>query len=93
MNYKIEYPTPLDEIKDEYNDNIDVCVSIDGKAYTFVVVTLENLKTAHWLNENGYVTPGAPPLIVEKLANETIEALLEELVKDETLLKRYGSDL
>lgn len=44
MNYTIFYPTPLSEIHDITNDNIDICVQADnGKRYTFVVTTPKNL--------------------------------------------------
>ncbi len=37
---KIIYPTPLDEIVDPFNDNIDVLVELDdGNCYTTVVIT------------------------------------------------------
>lgn len=93
MQYSIKYPTPLDKIKDIYNDNIDICVQVKHKNYTFVIATIENLKESVWLNKEGYVTPSAPILIVEKLTNEIIEALMMELFKDKALVEIYGKDL
>jgi len=92
MQYTIYYPTSLDKIENLYNDNIDVCVQVKRKNYTFVVATIENLKEPIWLDKKGYVTP-APILIVEKLTKESIEALLEELFKDKTLVDIYGKDI
>ena len=40
-----------------------------------------------------YVTPGAPFLIVEKLTPEIISQLIAQIVKDEALLRTYGSNL
>lgn len=41
---KIIYLTPLDEILDSFNDNIDVLVELDdGNCYTTVVITPKNI--------------------------------------------------
>jgi hypothetical protein len=91
MEFKIYYPTPLSEIKDIYNDNIDVCVKTEqGESYTFLVVALNNLKESIWLNKRGYITPCAPFLIVEKLSEKIIEDLLNEVFKDQLLANLYG---
>ena len=93
MQYSIYYPTSLDKIQDIKNNNIDICVKIKSKNYTFVIATLDNLKEPMWMDPRGFVIPSAPVLLVDKLTKETIEALVEELVKDESLLKIYGQDL
>ena len=40
-----------------------------------------------------YLSPGAPMLIAEKLTPEAVTGLLQELMQDEALLARYGSDI
>lgn len=93
MKYSIYYPTPLNEIKDIKNDNIDVCVNTEFESYTFVIATIDNLKETAWYDKRGFVSPCAPILLVESLTKETIECLIEELSKDEVLFKLYGKDL
>lgn len=94
MQYSIFYPTPLDEIEDKFNDNIDVCVQLNDEIYTFTVVTLKNLNESIWLDKKGFVVPSMSPiLIVKELRHEIIESLIDELYKDKELLKLYGKDL
>jgi len=33
MNYTIYYPTPLDKIENLSNNNIDICVTVNGKHF------------------------------------------------------------
>ena len=98
MDYTIFYPTALDEI-DPHNQNIDVCVTLaDGRYFTFVVATPENLK--HLMKQDGvpYLIPGLPFLIVEELTDHNIRSVIEELIRydeqwDDTLLRIYGLGL
>lgn len=70
---KISYPTPLEKVKDIYNDNIDVFVELeDGETYTFVVTTPSNL---NWYMENNnqeFIEAGAHDIIVKSLTEENI---------------------
>lgn len=93
MGYTLFFPTPLDQI-DKYNDNIDVCMTLDnGRTLTFVIATPDNLKCQISQNHHPFITPGAPILIAEKLTEDVISQLMKELVKDEVLLQTYGADL
>lgn len=93
MEYTLFFPTPWDAVNPE-NDNIDVCLTFsDGRSFTFVVATPENLKFLMKQEGKPYLSPGAPMLIAEKLTPEAVTGLLRELVQDEALLARYGSDL
>ncbi len=93
MKYNVYFPTPLEEIADIYDDNMDVCVEFNGRTYTFLIVTIKNLKSSAWLNQKGYVVPSDPFLIVEAFKKDIIEDLLKELFKDVRLLEIYGSDI
>ena len=88
----IEYPTPLKNCNIK-NDNIDICVRTKHKSYTFIIATIENLRTSIWLDKRGFIIPSAPILIVEELTKDIIEALLEELFKDKLLVEIYGKDI
>ena len=93
MEYTLYFPTPWDQVNGE-NDNIDVCMTFpDGRSYTFVVATPENLKTLMAQDGKSYLSPAAPMLIAERLTEDVVFRLIAELAKDERLLTRYGSDL
>ena len=78
---RIEYVSPLGEA-DPLNDNIDVHVYFaDGRIYSFVVATPNNI---YWCMENegrDYFF-GIPPVFVAKLTQENIERAFEALVAD-----------
>ena len=93
MEYTLFFPTPWDAVNPE-NDNIDVCLTFsDRRSFTFVVATPENLKFLMKQEGKPYLSPGAPMLIAKTLTPEAVTDLLQELVQDEALLARYGSDL
>lgn len=93
MEYTLFFPTPWDAVNPE-NDNIDVCLTFsDGRSFTFVVATAENLKLLMKQEGKPYLFPGVPMLIAEKLTPEVVTDLLQELVQEEALLARYGSDI
>ena len=93
MEYTIFFPTPWNQVNPE-NDNMDVCLTFpDGRSFTFVVTTPENLQFLMKQEEKTYLTPGAPMLIAEKLTEEVVSRLMAELAQDEQLLNLYGSDI
>ena len=93
MEYTLFFPTPWDGVNPE-NDHIDVCLTFsDGRSFTFVIATPENLKFLMKQKGKPYLSPGAPMLIAEKLTPEAVTGLLQELVQDNALLTRYGSNL
>ena len=72
MEYTLFFPTPWDAVNPE-NDNIDVCLTFsDGRSFTFVVATPENLKFLMKQEGKPYLSPGAPMLIAEKLTPEAV---------------------
>ena len=98
MDYALLYPTALHEI-DPCHDNIDVCVTLaDGRQFTFVVATPENLKCLMDKDGTAYLRPGLPFLFVKELTDENIRCVIEELIQndlewDDTLIRIYGSAL
>lgn len=92
MKCTLFYPTPWEQV-DAENDNIDVCMTFpDGRSYTFVVATPENLKQLMEAEGKPYLTPGAPMLIARKLTEDVVSRLMAEVAEDDSLLKYYGSD-
>ena len=93
MEYSIFFPTPLREI-DPHNDNLDVCLRMqDGREYTFLVVTPENLKGMMEREGLPYLRPGLPFLVAETLTEDVIVRLIREIAEDAGLLRIYGSDI
>jgi len=92
MNYQLYFPTNFNNINPT-DDNIDVCMELpDGKQYTFVVATPQNLQQLIQINKKPYLEPGSPLLFVDKLTEENIRLLFDELVKNPILLRIYGED-
>ena len=78
---KIEYISPLLE-NYPLNDNIDVLVYLDdGRAYSFVVATPNNI---FWCMENENVDYyfGVPPVFVATLTSDNIERALHALFSE-----------
>ena len=93
MEYTLLFPSPWEQINAE-NDNMDVCLTFpDGRSFSFVVATPENLQFLMKQDGKPYLTPGAPMLIAEKLTEEVVSRLMAELAQDEQLLNLYGSDI
>ena len=92
MNYQLYFPTNFNNINPT-DDNIDVCMELpDGKQYTFAVATPQNLQQLIQINKKPYLEPGSPLLFVDKLTEENIRLLFDELVKNPILLRIYGED-
>lgn len=84
MNIKnIKYPTPLTDVKDIENDNIDIFVETDdGMSYTFVVTTPKNY---YWyMDKEGinYIPASPPDIIVRTLTEENIKEAVESYLDD-----------
>ena len=80
----ITYPSPLLEVKDIENGNIDVFVETDdGMTYTFVVTTPNNY---YWyMDKEGldYIPASPPDIIVRTLTDENIRKAIASYLDDE----------
>ena len=93
MNYKLYFPTDFEYINST-NDNIDVCIELpDGKQYTVVVATPQNVQEMMKSGGNPYLEPSTPFLFVEELTDYNIRLLVDRLIQDSVLLRTYGEDL
>lgn len=82
----IDFPTPLSEINDVENDNVDVFVTLeDGMTYTVVAITPKNL--AEYMNKENlnFIPASSQNIIVNKLTEEIIREALENYVQDDAL--------
>lgn len=78
---RVEFPTPLSEIKDIEDDNIDVFIELDdGMTYTLVVATPKNLDTLMNNEEKSYISAGPPFVIVKSLTEKNILDVIKTYV-------------
>ena len=89
---EIHYLTPLKEANSE-NDNIDVHVSLDdGRVFSFVVATPNNI---FWCMANEGIDYyfGTPPLFVRLLNKECIEKAIHAILTEDNgrWLEIYGT--
>lgn len=95
MEYKISFPTPLDEILDITNGNSDVIISVeDGREYVLTVATPDNLKQLMAQENKSYLSPGLPLAIVDMITEENVNALVKAFLESDPIyLKIYGCDV
>ena len=75
---KVTYPTPLEEISDIHNDNIDVFIEMeDGRNYTLTVCTPEFYSSYMKKEKSDFIPAGCPEVIVNELSDATIKKALE----------------
>ena len=89
---KISFPIPLTNIKDIYDDNIDVFVDLEnGRNYTVIVGTYKNILSLLNQENSNFLPPGEPIIRVRKLTMEVIEEAIEAYAKhrDGYWLKLY----
>ena len=93
MAYKLYFPTDFSNVNIT-DDNIDVCVELpNGRQYTLVVSTPQNLQHLMLNGGKPHIEPSSPFLFVDRLTEENIRLLVDELVKNPVLLRVYGDDL
>jgi len=87
---KIVYPTPLSNVVDIDNGNLDVFVELeDGNSYTVVITTPNNY---YWYmdNEGKDYYCGCPDVIVKSLTHDNIERALSAYAENDAYwLKCY----
>ncbi|GBF32466.1 hypothetical protein DCCM_0662 [Desulfocucumis palustris] len=88
---KISYPTPLSDVKDIENDNIDVFIEMEDRmTYTVVVATPKNILLQMDNEGLDYLPAGPPCIFVKKLTEENIANAIKTYVKDDAYwLKLY----
>jgi hypothetical protein len=89
---EIKFLNPLDEVNPE-NDNVDVHVRLDdGRVFSFVVATPNNIS---WVMANEGIDYffGTPPLFVRILNEECVEKAVRAILTEEggRWLEVYGT--
>jgi hypothetical protein len=89
----ITFLSDLEDIKDIFDDNMDVAVKLDdGHEYVVVVATQKNLLTLMNNEKSDFLSPGSPMRIVRKLTKEVVEEAIEAYAEgDEYYLKFYAA--
>lgn len=93
MKYDVFFPTPIEDITDPTNDNVDVCVTTaDGEAYTLVFITPDNLKFLMESNREDFLSPMFKYIVVKRIDESIIRRALDEIVCDDSTLAYYGKN-
>jgi len=89
----ITFLSDLEDIKDIFDDNMDVAVKLDdGHEYVVVVATQKNLLTLMNNEKSDFLSPGSPMIIVKKLTKEVVEEAIEAYAEDDGYyLKFYAA--
>ena len=91
--FEIFFPTPLTEIEDPTNANIDVCVRTnEGNDYTLVFITPDNLKFLMESNNEAYIHPDFKYIVIKQISEDIISMAIKEIAKDPHLLQQYGGE-
>lgn len=73
----------IDEIRNVYNDNIDVVVeNEEGFRYVITVATIQDLLEEMNQEKTNFVRPGSPRIIVKKLTEEIITEAIKAYAED-----------
>ena len=88
---KITYPTPLSDVTDVFNDNIDVFVETQEGVHLTMTVCTPLFYLSYMEKEGIDYVPAAPPdIIVKKLTHDNILRAIENFCEDEGYwLKAY----
>lgn len=93
----ISFPSPLINIEDIYDDNIDVFVTLeDGSDYTVVVTTYKNILSLMDKDKANFSEPGCPCIIVRKLTTKVIQEAIEAYAEDDAYwlkLHHFAADI
>ena len=74
----ITFLSDLKDVKDIFDDNVDVAVKLDdGHEYIVVVATQKNLLTLMNNEKSDFLSPGDPMIIVRKLTKEVVEDAIQ----------------
>ena len=87
---RIEFLSLEEEINPE-NDNVDVVLHLeDGREYTFVVATPNNIYRCMDSESIDHFF-GVPPLFVRRLTRNNVELAVAALLKEPDWLEVYGT--
>jgi hypothetical protein len=91
----ITFLSDLKDVKDIFDDNMDVSVNLEnGQNYVLVVGTPKNLLRLMENEKSDFLSPGDPIVIVKKMTKEVIEEAIQAYAEDDAYyLKFYSAEL
>jgi hypothetical protein len=91
----ISFLSPLEDIDDIFDSNMDVAVKLDdGRTYVVVVGTPKNLLRLMENEKSDFLSPGDPIVIVKKMTKEVVEKAIQAYAEDQAYyLKFYSAEL
>ena len=91
----ITFLSDLKDVKDIFDDNMDVSVKLEnGRNYVLVVGTPKNLLRLMDNEKSDFLFPGDPIVIVRKMTKEVIEQAIKAYAEgDAYCLKFYSAEL
>ncbi len=91
----ITFLSDLKDVKDIFDDNIDVSVTLEnGRNYVLVVGTPKNLVRLMENEKSDFLSPGDPIVIVKKMTKEVIEQAIKAYAENDAYyLKFYSAEL
>ncbi len=91
----ITFLSDLKDVKDIFDDNMDVSVNLEnGRNYVLVVGTPKNLLRLMEKEKSDFLSPGDPIVIVKKMTKEVIEQAIKAYAEDDAYcLKFYSAEL
>lgn len=79
----ITFLNDLKDVKDIFDDNVDVAVKLDdGHEYIVVVATQKNLLALMNNEKSDFLSPGDPMIIVRKLTKKVVEDTIQVYVEN-----------
>jgi len=74
----IDFLSPIEDIDDIFDDNMDVSVTLEnGLNYLLVVGTPKNLLKLMENEKSDFLSPGEPIIIVKKMTKEVVEKAIQ----------------
>jgi len=91
----ITFLSPLEDIDDIFDYNMDVSVKLEnGRTYVVVVGTPKNLSRLMDNEKSDFLSPGDPIVIVRKITKEVVEKAIQAYAEDQAYyLKFYAAEL
>jgi hypothetical protein len=91
----INFLSPIEDIDDIFDDNMDVSVNLEnGLNYVVIVGTPKNLLRLMENEKSNFLSPGDPIVVVKKMTKEVVEEAIQAYADDDAhYLKFYAAEL
>lgn len=87
----------IDEVRDKFNDSVDVGVEFeDGYSYTIIVRTPADFTEQMLQEKSNFIEPGTPMIVVKELTEEIVNEAIKAYAEDDGYwlkLCQFGDEL